>query len=85
MIRFFFTDLMQTAVDRMEEDEQRRRLTATVRAKPDFIWPFVWGQLEGSFGDGGSNPNAAACSSFESSRGFLQCALLYLECNYSGD
>ena len=42
---------------------QWERLKAAIRAEPDFVRPFVQGQLEGSDGDGGSNPNAAArCS-----------------------
>ena len=79
----FFNNLMQTAVYRTEEAELRRMLKAAIRAEPDFIRPSVWGQLEGS--DGGSIPNAAAWSSFGTCRGFSQCALLYLECIYSGD
>ena len=40
-----------------------KRPKAAIRDEPDFIRPFVQGQLEGSDGDGGSNPNAAArCS-----------------------
>ena len=57
---------MQTAVDTMGEVELRQRLKAAIRAEPDFIRPFVQGQLQGSDGDGGdsgSDPNAAAwCS-----------------------
>ena len=40
-----------------------KRLKAAIRAEPDFIRPFVQGQLQGSDGDGGSDPNVAAwCS-----------------------
>ena len=74
---------MQTAVYRTEEVELRRRLKAAIRAEPDFIRPFVWGQFEGS--DGGSIPNAAAWSSVGTCRGLFQCALLHLECIYSVD
>ena len=74
---------MQTAVYRTEEAELRRRLKAAIRAEPDFIRPFCMGTVRGS--DGGSIPNAAAWSSFGTCRGLFQCALLYLECIYSGD
>ena len=54
---------MQTAVDTMGEAELRQRMKAAIRAEPDFIRPFVQGQLQGSDGDGGSDPNVAAwCS-----------------------
>ena len=59
----FFISFMQTAVDTMGEAELRQRMKAAIRAEPDFIRPFVQGQLQGSDGDGGSNHNVAAwCS-----------------------